>query len=210
MKDWVRCASGKISFQPKITEKTTHLIVARKHWISQAAIVQDALRHNDEGRKIYIVTYEWLDESLQAKAKRAESSHSWVKNARAARKAKGVGQPRSTAGLMSQAFVESTDPYVSDALKMKMAKRAQLEREEREEEEKRIKEAFRNQRDSDNLKTLTTFFSRSFHKGRQELLADTYQICVDGMGFTWDVALEPVDKTGSPKDLSSLHVSTGE
>lgn len=207
VKDWVKLASGKISFTPKVTEQTTHLVIDEKQWANQTGVVQEARKRNDEGQKIHILAFEWLEVSLQAKTKRAESGHSWVKKARADMKAKGVNQPRSTAGLMSQAFAESTDPYVSDAQKQKMAKRLRLEQEEREEEEKRMKEAFRNQRDSENLKTLTNIFERPFHKGRQELLSDTYQICIDGMGFTWDVALEQVHKKGSAGGLPSLSVS---
>lgn len=207
VKNWVKCARGKISFQPRLTEQTTHLVVAEKQWKDQTAIVQDAIKRNEQGQKIHILSHEWLDESLQSKAKRAESTHSWVKKASAAMKTKVVGQPRSTAGLMSQVFADSTNAFLSDAAKSKMAKRVQLEREEREEEEKRTQETFKKQRESDNLKTLATIFTRAFHKGRQQLLADTYHICVDGMGFAWNVALEPVEKTGSPQDLPSMRVS---
>ncbi|KAF2169907.1 hypothetical protein M409DRAFT_20320 [Zasmidium cellare ATCC 36951] len=211
IKDWVQAARGKISFQPKITDHTTHIIVAEKQWKTQPAVVKDALKRSEQSQKIHIVSFDWLDDSLHAKAKRAESSYSWVKKARAAMKAKGPKvQPRSTAGLMSQVFAESTEGFLSEAAKNKMAKRWQMEEDERKEDEKRKQEAFKEQRESESLKILQDLFKRGITKKRNELITDKHHIYVDGKSFRLDVVLEPVDKTGGPDDPPNVSLQIYE
>ncbi|KAK4506693.1 hypothetical protein PRZ48_000426 [Zasmidium cellare] len=208
IKSWVTGGRGKVSFQSKITDQTTHLVVGEKQWKTQPAVVQEALKRSEQGQGIHIVTFEWLGDSATAKAKRAESRYLWVKKARAAMQEKG--QPRSTAGLVSQLFTEETDGLISEKTKKRNKELRRLELEEQKEREKRELDEFNAKRDSTNYLALKELISRSILKNRNELLTDKNHIYIDGMGFAWNVVLEPVEKTGGPNDPPAVSLQIFE
>ncbi|KAF2185730.1 hypothetical protein K469DRAFT_575591 [Zopfia rhizophila CBS 207.26] len=65
LRKWVEANDGKWTY--KVTKDTTHLICSKGHWKKEANAVIAARKV-----KAYIVTYDWLEDSLQSKKKLAE------------------------------------------------------------------------------------------------------------------------------------------
>lgn len=182
-------------------------MLSQKKWQKRGALVEEAIGRNEKGQKINVVSFDWLDDSLQAKSKRAERVYSWLKKENATAKTKGSDDPRSTAGLMSQVFTESTEGFLTDAHRKKIAKRQQLEADEKREEEKKQVEDFAKQREQMNIVELANMFKRGVKKDRNELLTDSYRVYVDGMGFTYDAVLEPVPQMENSDHRYTVRVS---
>jgi hypothetical protein len=70
IKKWVEANGGKWS--PRVEERVTHLIASKEAWKSVTDPVMKAMQSN-----IFIVSYDWLEDSLQRKRKLAEKKYTW-------------------------------------------------------------------------------------------------------------------------------------
>ncbi|EME48813.1 hypothetical protein DOTSEDRAFT_40097 [Dothistroma septosporum NZE10] len=204
VKNWVEEAGGGISFQPKITEDTTHVVIPEKVWKEQGEFIKTVLAAKaDDDRDVHVVSYDWLSDSLMARSKKRESPYSFERIQRdldeAARKAKKERvkiqkalEPRSASGLMAQVFTESTDKYVNDLEKAR-ADRALTEakrvREESKAEEKLINQK---RREAIKLTHLAQVFRRGVSKARNELLSENHHVYMDQSGFFYDVLITKI------------------
>lgn len=183
VKAWVENAGGRITFQPKVNEQTTHVVVGEKKWRQQDDFVLNVLEYKKEtGQHIDVVDYAWLDESLIKKTKKRESSHSWEKNDKIIMEARRradkeqaklekARNPRTTSGLMKEVFTDSTDAYVDEKEKRRVERRMIEEeklRKEAEEEKKKEAERIREQM---RVKEVAAVFRRTVQKSRNELLS---------------------------------------
>ncbi|KAH7092097.1 hypothetical protein FB567DRAFT_576561 [Paraphoma chrysanthemicola] len=70
IKKWVEANGGK--WAPKVVENVTHLIASKEAWTRVTDPVMKAAELN-----IHIVSYDWLEDSLQGKRKLAEKKYTW-------------------------------------------------------------------------------------------------------------------------------------
>ena len=183
VKTWVEEAGGKVTFQPKLTDETTHVVILEKTWKEQGKFVTEVLIAKEEDdRDIHIVDYEWLDKSLSNRSKRRESDHSFErkqkkldeaaqKEDKKRAKMEKALEPRSGAGLMAQVYTESTDPFVSDLQKARDDRqRAEVLRirDEKKIEQRMIAGKLR---ERNHIKELGQIFRRGVNKARNELLS---------------------------------------
>jgi hypothetical protein len=159
---WVKNAGGSV--QQQFDEHTaTHLVVDEKQWQNKTRAVQTALQANESenGRKIHIVSPDWLENCLEEQRKCREGTYLWEKLDQVASSSKqkkrgnsggddenageSAGETRSKApqALLGEVFQESTEPFVAERdLRAWEAEIAGEEkaRKEREEAEAKIKE----------------------------------------------------------------------
>lgn len=180
---WVEEAGGKISFQPRLTDETTHVVILEKIWREQGDFVKKVLAvKEDDDRDIDIVNYDWLHDSLQAHSKKRESPYSFERMQKnlddAARKvhkekakiAKAL-EPRSGAGLMAQVYTDSTDPFVSEVEKARAERQAEEIVRVRQENKIEAKLIADKLRERNNITELAAVFRRGVSKARNELLS---------------------------------------
>jgi type II restriction/modification system DNA methylase subunit YeeA len=159
---WVKTAGGTV--QQNFDEATaTHLVVDEKQWKNKTRTVQaalDANASNENGRKIHIVSPEWLETCLEEQKKCREGTYLWEKLDQVASGSKqkkrgksggddmdageNAGETRKAPqALLGEVFQESTEPFVEErdlrAYEAEIAGEAKA-RKEREEAEARIKE----------------------------------------------------------------------
>jgi hypothetical protein len=72
IKKWVHANGG--AWSPRVDQHVTHLIASRPAWKTVTDPVLKAAELN-----IHIVTYEWLEDSLQRKRRLAEKQYTWDK-----------------------------------------------------------------------------------------------------------------------------------
>jgi hypothetical protein len=143
---------------------TTHLVVEEQVWKNRVRAVQLALEANDNGRKVYIVSPEWLDCCLEEQRKLREKNFMWEKMDQQAAKEDrkkrgkqtgegehggeggnedGVEGARSHQAMLGEVLQEGTETYVGDhdrrVLEAEFADKQRIEK-EREEIEARRKE----------------------------------------------------------------------
>jgi hypothetical protein len=70
LKKWVEAHDGR--WAPKAATGVTHLIASKEAWKKKMPAVQAAL---DAGA--WVVSYDWLEDSLQRKRKLAEKKYTW-------------------------------------------------------------------------------------------------------------------------------------
>jgi len=158
---WVKAAGGVL--QKDFDEhNTTHLVVEEQVWKNRVRAVQLALEANDNGRKVYIVSPEWLDCCLEEQRKHREKNFSWERMEREAAKENqkkrgkpigdgeeggeggnedGVEGPRSHQAMLGEVLQEGTETYVGDhdrrVLEAEFAEKQRIEKEHEELEAKR-------------------------------------------------------------------------
>jgi hypothetical protein len=157
---WVKSAGGTVQ-QHFDGATATHLVVDEKQWQNKTRAVQSALEFNasESGRKIHIVSPDWLETCLEEQRKIREATYLWEKLDQVASSSKQKKRGRSggddedageNAGetrkapqaLLGEVFLESTEPFVEErdlrAYEAELAGKAKA-RKEREEAEARMK-----------------------------------------------------------------------
>lgn len=70
IKKWVEANGGRYS--PSVSKHITHLITSKEAWKNASDEVQKAVKH-----QAWVLTYDWLEDSLLKKRKLAETKYSW-------------------------------------------------------------------------------------------------------------------------------------
>lgn len=70
IKKWVEANGGRYS--PSVSKQTTHLLASKEAWKTASDSVQKAVKH-----QAWVLTYDWLEDSLLKKRKLAETKYSW-------------------------------------------------------------------------------------------------------------------------------------
>ena len=70
IKKWVEANGGRYS--PSVSKHITHLIASKAAWKDASDQVQQAVKH-----QAWVLTYDWLEDSLLKKRKLAETKYSW-------------------------------------------------------------------------------------------------------------------------------------
>ncbi|KAI9705109.1 MAG: hypothetical protein M1836_006892 [Candelina mexicana] len=89
LKRWIKNNGG--TFAEQIDGKVTHLICSMEHWKRQHTNVKEALRYSD----IKIVSYDWLEDSLQSKRARKETKKYVMKSIATQRRTEKAGKRRA-------------------------------------------------------------------------------------------------------------------
>lgn len=171
-------AGGKVL--PKFDKTATHVVVDEAKWKNRVMVVQNAL---ESGKKMHIVSPNWLEECLNEQKKSRERSFLWevldlaAEKEEKGRKKKGgskhgageaegeeeeVGS-RAPQAMIGEVFVEATEPFLDEHARRVLEAEAAGEekaRKEREEAEARIKEQERK-------------FEMQKRKERQDLMKKT-------------------------------------
>lgn len=159
---WVKAAGGVL--QKEFDEQTTtHVVAEEQAWKNKVRAVQLALEASENGRKVYVVSPEWLDTCLTSQKKCREKDYSWEKLEQEAatlekRKKHGrqVGEGEGEGGaedgevvrkrhqaMLGEVLQEGTEDYVGDhdrrAYEAELARIKQAEKEQQE-KEARLKE----------------------------------------------------------------------
>ncbi|KAF2709996.1 hypothetical protein K504DRAFT_501293 [Pleomassaria siparia CBS 279.74] len=71
LRKWVENNGGK--WLPKPNETITHLICSKEHWKGKVEAVTTAVEHG-----VHVVSYDWLEDSLQGGRKLAEKKYTWI------------------------------------------------------------------------------------------------------------------------------------
>jgi hypothetical protein len=219
VKKWVDFAGGHVSFKPKVTEETTHVVLTEKEWQGQSPFVQDVIEVKNGGQNIHIVSWEWLEECLEKRAKRSETRFSWesmdkksikASDQEAKRLSKMEKQPRTTQGLMAQTFLQTTEAYITDHDRKKIAQQQEKDEQARQEAEEEKRQQFKIHRERMSVPEQAAIFQKSAKRARVEILSgewsvigsgqteadtttDNHHIYVDRTGFTFDVTITKVD-----------------
>jgi tRNA U38,U39,U40 pseudouridine synthase TruA len=148
---WVKQAGG--AFHKEFEkESTTHLVVEEQVWKNKTMAVQIALEAIDNGRKVYIVTPQWLEDCLTTQKKLREREFLWERIDQEAagdqRKKRGKqagegegedggedgeGGARSHQAMLGEVLQEGTEEYVGDHdRRVFEAENAQRQRAEKE------------------------------------------------------------------------------
>ena len=193
---WVKQAGGVL--QKEFEENTTHLVVEEQLWKNKVMAVQLALEAKENGRKVYIVNPQWLDDCLTVQRKFREKEFLWARIDQAAagdkRKKRGkqagedeggdggeegLGGAKSHQAMLGEVLQEGTEDYVGDherrVLEAENAERQQAakEREEieakRKEQEKQAAEQQRKER-SELMKKLVKRGRGEVFNGKVDVL----------------------------------------
>lgn len=182
---WVKNAGGKVL--PKFDETATHVVVDEAKWKNRVMVVQNAL---ESGKKMHIVSPDWLEECLNAQKKSRERSFSWEVLDQAAEKEEkgrkkkggsknGAGETEGEEGeigsrapqaMIGEVFVEATEPFLDERARRALEAEAAGEekaRREREEAEARIKEQERKV-EMQKRKVRQDLMKKTAKKGRGE------------------------------------------
>ena len=170
-----------------VTSKTTHVVATPKAWKGQTGAVKQALEQNrDTHRDIKIVSFDWLDDTWRNEKKNnATFPYEWTKldpksntiskgedepgntQKKASGKAsKEKGEPKSHAGMVAEAFYESTDQFVDEKTKKDMERKIDQQRRV----QKTIEEEERAAKKAEEAKKAAA----SFQKGAKKARNDTF------------------------------------
>ena len=170
---WISNLGGDAS--TSVSTSTTHVVATEKAWKRKDLAVKNALRLNKQGEAdIKIVSFDWLEDSVNNKTKKREGPYLWEKldativkqDAAKARQEKAKKSKKGHVGMMAEVFEDSTKDYVDPKeareidRQIEEEKRVQaaMEEEKRlEKEAKRLKHAERFQKGA--KKALNEIFS---------------------------------------------------
>jgi hypothetical protein len=168
---WVKQAGGMLHKEFD-AQNTTHLVVEEQVWNNKTMAVQLALEAKDNGRKVYIVTPQWLEDCLTGQRKCREKEFLWERIDQEAagdqRKKRGKqagegegeeggedgnGGAKSHQAMLGEVLQEGTEDYVGDhdrrVFEAETADRQRIEKEVQELEARRKeqeKQALKEQR----------------------------------------------------------------
>ena len=175
---WISGHGG--SSQSQIDNRTTHVMASEKAWRRKDPLVAKALELNrDEGRDIKIVSFDWLEDSVNNKTKKKEGPYLWEKldaslqkrdaAQKRADKANEPKEQKSHVGMLKEVFDESTEKFVSD----KERKRVDRQIEEEVRARKAIEEEEKKER-AEERKKKAEVFGRGAKKARNEIFTGEY------------------------------------
>lgn len=126
---WVKNAGGTLQGQFE-EEITTHLIVDERIWSNKTHVIQRAAAANEDGRKVFVVSPDWLENCLSEQKKLRENTYLWEKldqTAQSSKRKKKIVEPTvededededgkrmSVAAMMAEVFNQSTEKHISD------------------------------------------------------------------------------------------------
>jgi hypothetical protein len=191
---WVKSAGGTVQ-QHFDGATATHLVVDEKQWQNKTRAVQSALEFNanESGRKIHIVSPNWLESCLEEQRKCREATYLWEKLDQVASSSKqrkrgksggddedsgeNAGETRKAPqALLGEVFIESTEPFVEErdlrAYEAETAGEAKA-RKEREEAEARMKELERLEAEK-KRKERAEMMRKTVKRGRGEIFNGEY------------------------------------
>ena len=156
----------------KVSDSTTHVVASEKAWGRKDNAVATALKLNEEQDcDIKIVSFDWLEDSVNNKTRKREGPYLWekldasaAKRSAAKKRADGAEEKRGHVGMMAKVFQESTDAFVSERELKRVEKQIQAEKRVREEMEAEDKR----ERDEERKKT-AELFGRGAKKARHEM-----------------------------------------
>lgn len=116
IKRWIEANGGR--YVTKVDENVTHLICSAEHWKSQSSMgkfgdvqvecvsclltrrtVQAAIRYP---KKIKVVTYDWLEDSLMSKIRKREGDYLIKKHVKADRRKKNAAKRQEQSALKKE------------------------------------------------------------------------------------------------------------
>lgn len=183
---WIKNQGGR--FEARVSESTTHLIVSEKEWKSQSKPIPQVLQQNGAtDRKIKIVSFDWLHESLHHKTKRSEAPFRWEKiDPKSMKKTKHsmnvhedepvkeyspvVRGPKNHTGMMAEVFHGSTDHFVPEQEKRRIDKEIELQKAAQEQIEREDREA-KELAAKEEAKKAAEVFKKGAKKARNEIFS---------------------------------------
>ncbi|KAK4557088.1 hypothetical protein LTR86_006069 [Recurvomyces mirabilis] len=201
---WIASAGGKL--MTKFTNSTTHLVCSEKTWRNQSGDVKQAADKVKKGERIFIVSGDWLCDTLFKQKRAREGVYSFIKADKAAASVRRqlrqqaqdggsregsqeVNGPKSHAGLLAEAFTSHTEQFVSEAEKKRIEECLARERSAEEEARKKKIEAERLAK-----KEQEALFRRGAKKAKNEIFSDNHHIYMDpNDGFKYEITLTKVD-----------------
>lgn len=167
---WIDNLGGSAS--TSVSTSTTHVVATEKAWKRKDRAVKEALKLiEDDEADIRIVSFDWLEDSVNNRTKKREGPYLWqkldatvVKHDAAKAREQKAKKSKGHVGMMAEAFQDGTEKWV-DPKEARQVER-QIAEEQRvratmEEEEKREKEAER--------KELAEDFKRKAKKAKNEI-----------------------------------------
>ncbi|QDS75876.1 hypothetical protein FKW77_001910 [Venturia effusa] len=111
IKRWVENNGGR--YATKINDEVTHLVCSSECWKSQSTMVQAAKRYP---KKIKIVTYDWLEDSLMGQTRKREGDYLIKKHVRADRKRKSAGKSAERSALKKEGTSKKKPTFADSSL----------------------------------------------------------------------------------------------
>lgn len=168
LRNWIEEASGKLA--SKVTADTTHVLVdnlINKHGQLYPA-VEEAYKLRKLGHDIEIVTFDWLTDSTQAKSRKREKKY------RVAGPSEHTKEPRTTAGLLGQAYMKDTDRVMDPAMRTRQEndkRRAEEAAKEQEDEMQRQYNEYLHKNKKLSVAEFSIVFKRSAQKAKAIILS---------------------------------------
>ncbi|KAM0706713.1 hypothetical protein Q7P35_006043 [Cladosporium inversicolor] len=217
---WVKQAGGTLQkeFDP---QNTTHLVIEEQVWKNKTMAVQLAFEARANGRKVYIVTPEWLGDCLTVQRKFREKDYSWEKidqDAAGDQRKKGGKQSgegeggedaedgvsglRSHQAMLGEVLQEGTEDYVGDhdrrVFEAENAERQKIEKELMEIEARRKEQE--KQAAKEKRKEHSDLMKKSVKRGRGEVFNANQHVFKDTTGFEYNCTLTKVDTLTNRKE----------
>lgn len=172
---WIHNLGG--SATRTVTKATTHIVATEKAWKRKDAAVATAQQLNEQGGvEIKIVSFDWLEDSVNNKTKKREGPYLWTKldgtvakqEAARARQEKAK-KAKSHVGMMAEVLQEGTEQYVDP--RQEKATRKQIEREERA--RKQLEEEGKAEKREEEIKKKAEAFKHGAKKARNDIFTGT-------------------------------------
>lgn len=182
---WLANLSGSI--QANVTATTTHVVASNSAWTKGSKVLDAAIDENEnrdnKKAEIKIVSYTWAEDCAYNKVKKSEGPYLcekiWVAY-------KGDGKPtpgkpvandgfgpRSHAGLLKEAVLESTEQHVDERARNDLQKEIK-----RLEKERKIEEQMRQQDEEEARMQGAQIFQRGAKKARNDLFTGEWCLAV--------------------------------
>ena len=231
---WINNLGGSAS--ASVNKDTTHVVATEKAWKRKDAAVAQAIKLNEQGEAdIKIVSFDWLEDSVNNKTKKREGPYLWTKldgtvakHDAARARAEKAKKPKGHVGMMAEVFQQSTEQYVDPRQAKEVErqiKRDQKAREAQEEDERQEKKAKKEQ----ERKKAADAFGRGAKKAKNEIftgrfwqhepllrifrcaneavIAENHHVYADKTGFRLEVTLTKVDTRQNRNERYAITVS---
>ncbi|KAK3672370.1 hypothetical protein LTR78_007677 [Recurvomyces mirabilis] len=185
--NWIAVAGGKL--MTKFTDSTTHLVCSERTWRNQSGVVKQAADKVKKGERIFIVSGDWLRDTLFNQKRAREGIYSFVKADKAAASVRRQLRQQAQDGGSREGSQENNEQFVSEAEKKKIEERLARERSAEEEARKKKTEAERVAK-----KEQEALFRRGAKKAKNEIFSHNHHIYMDpNDGFKYEITLTKVD-----------------
>ena len=169
---WITNLGGNPS--TSVNEKTTHVVASEKAWKRQDASVTKALKLIQEDEvDIKIVSYDWLEDSVNNKSKKREGPYLWQKldglsakkDAARKREQKAKEPRKGHVGMMADVFQESTEKFVDP----KEARKVEQQIEEERRVKKHLEEEEKKEKKEEERRKKAALFGHGAKRARNDL-----------------------------------------